>query len=106
MTDILLDNTNELLIAFPGGDFAVGDSTVQEVESIIMSYPGWWKEYPLVGCAAPNYLHSPGAGQQLNNSITQQLKLDGKTLTSFSSSFNADGTLTINVNGQSIEVTG
>src|SRR5580704_6784555 len=102
MMDILLDDTNDLLIA--AGDFSVGDSTVQEVESIIMSYPGWWKEFPLVGCAAPNYLNSPGVGQQLSNSIKQQLKLDGKTLTSFSASVNADGTLTINVNGQSIEV--
>jgi hypothetical protein len=103
MTDILLDNNNDLLIA-SGGDFAVGDSTVQEVESIIISYPGWWKQYPLVGCAAPNYLNSPGAGQKLSNSINQQLKIDGKTLTSFSASMNADGTLTINVNGQSIEI--
>jgi hypothetical protein len=104
MTDILLDNSNDLLVDEITQDFSVGDSTVQEVESIVLSYPGWWKEYPLVGCAAPNYLNSPGAGQQLSNSINQQLKLDGKTLTSFSASMNADGTLTINVNGQSITV--
>lgn len=103
MTDILLDNNNDLLIA-TNGDFSVGDSTLQEVESIIMSYPGWWKEYPLAGCGTPNYLNSPGAGQQLSNSIKQQLKIDGKTLTSFSATMNADGTLTINVNGQSITV--
>ena len=103
MTDILLDNNNDLQFAV-NGDFSVGDSTLQEVENIIMSYPGWWKQFPLVGCAAPNYIGSPGVGQQLSNSINQQLKLDRKTVTSLSASLNADGTLTININGQSIIV--
>jgi hypothetical protein len=102
MDDILLDNTNDLLIL--NGDFLIDNSTNQEVEDIIRSYPGWWKEYPLVGCGAPNYLNSPGSGQQLSNIITQQLKLDGKTVTSFSAKLNTNGTFTINVNGQSITV--
>jgi hypothetical protein len=102
MNDILIDSNNDLLIN--AGDFATGESTLQEVQAIILSYPGWWKQYPLVGCAAPNYLNSPGAGQQLSNNINQQLKLDGKTLTSFSSEIDANGTLTIDVNGQSITV--
>ena len=102
MNDILFDDSGDLLIA--NGDFRTGDSTLQEVEDIIMSYPGWWKQFPLLGCAAPNYINSPGTGQQLRNTISQQLKLDGKTLTSFSSSISADGTLTINVNGQNIEI--
>ncbi len=102
MNDFLLDNTGDLLIV--NGDFSVDDTTLQEAEDIILSYPGWWKQFPLVGCAAPNYLNSPGTGQQLSNTINQQLKLDGKTLTSFSASMNADGALTINVNGQEILV--
>ena len=61
MNDFLLDNTGDLLVA-SNGDFSIGDSTVQEVQDIIMSYPGWWKQFPLVGCAAPNYLNSPGLG--------------------------------------------
>ena len=103
MTDVLLDNNNDLSIA-PNGDFLLGDSTLQEVGNIITGYPGWWKQFPLVGCAAPNYIGSPGVGQQLSNSINQQLKLDGKTVTSLTTSLNANGTLTINVNGQSIVV--
>lgn len=103
MTDILLDNNNDLQFA-ANGDFTIGDSTLQEVENIIISYPGWWKQFPLVGCAATNYIGSPGVGQQLSNSINQQLKLDGKTVTSLSASINPNGTLTINVNGQSIVI--
>ncbi len=102
MTDILTDPGNDLLITT--GDFTIGDSTLQEVQSIVMSYPGWWKEFPLVGCAAPNYLNSPGTGQKLSNTINQQLKLDGKTVTSLSASKNTNGTLTINVNGQNIVI--
>lgn len=103
MNDFILDNTGDLLIT--DGDFPVGDCTEQEMQDIIMSYPGWWKEYPLVGCAALDYINSPGTGRNLSNIITQQLKLDGKMVTSFSTSMNADGTLTINVNGQSIQIT-
>jgi hypothetical protein len=102
MNDFLLDDSGDLLIV--NGDFSVDDSSLQEVQDIIMSYPGWWKEYPLVGCAAPNYLNSPGLGQQLSNSIRQQLQLDGKTVTLLTTSMNPNGTLTINVNGQSIQV--
>lgn len=103
MNDFLLDDSGDLLIT--NGDFEVGESSMQEIQDLIMSYPGWWKQFPLAGCAAPNYINSPGTGQGLSNSITQQLKLDGKTLKSFSSAMNADGTLTININGQSIQVT-
>ena len=103
MTDVLLDETGDLQIV--NGDFAIGDSTPQEVQNIVMSYPGWWKQYPLVGCAVPNYLNSPATGQQMVNIIKQQLKLDGKTVSTITSSTGADGTLTINVNGQSISVT-
>ncbi len=102
MNDILLNSIGDLQIS--NGDFSIGESIYREVQDIIMSYQGWWKEYPLVGCAAPSYLNSPSIGQQLSNTIKQQLKLDGKTVTSLSSSVSADGTLTINVNGQSIEV--
>jgi len=102
MNDYLLDSIGDLQIV--NGDFSIGESTSREVQDIIMSYQGWWKQFPLVGCAAPSYLNSPSIGQQLSNSIKQQLKLDGKTVTTLSSSVSADGTLTINVNGQSIEV--
>lgn len=102
MTDIVLDDSGDLLIT--AGDFTVDDCTGQEIQDIIMSYPGWWKEYPLVGCAAPNYLNSPGTGQDLSNSIAQQLKLDGKAINSYSSTTNPDGSITINVNGQDVVV--
>ena len=102
MTDILLDEIGDLQIV--NGDFSTGDSTSQDVQNIVMSYPGWWKQFPLMGCAVPNYLNSPAIGQQMVNIIKQQLKLDGKTVSTITSSTSADGTLTINVNGQSISV--
>ena len=102
MNDFVLDNSGDLLIT--NGDFSVGDSTGQEVQDIIMSYPGWWKQYPQAGCSAPNSINSPGNGQELSNTIMQQLKMDGKTVTSLSTAVNANGVLTINVNGQSVVV--
>jgi len=102
MNDVLLDSIGDLQMV--NGDFSIGESSFQEIQDIIMSYPGWWKEYPLLGCAAPSYLNSPKIGQQLSNTIKQQLKLDGKTVSTISSSISPNGTLTITVNGQSIKV--
>ena len=96
-TDILFDNNGDLAIF--AGDFTIGDSTAQEVEDIILSYPGWWKEFPSVGVGAPDYLKSPGDDQQLIGSILLQLKVDGKLMQDYSSSMDANGNLVINIDG-------
>jgi hypothetical protein len=102
MVDIMLDDNNDLLIA--DGDFNTDDATTQDVVSIITSYQGWWKQFPLIGCAAPSYLNSPGDCEPLRRQIQIQLQSDGKQLLTFDYSFDA-GNLILNVNGQEITVT-
>ena len=82
MTDILFDENNDLAIA--AGDWQIGDSTNQEVEDLLISYPGWWKEFPLCGCALPNYLKSPGNGQAIQSTIQLQMLADGKQTQNYS----------------------
>ena len=86
--DILLDDNNDLIIL--GGDFAVGESTPQEVEAIIISFPGWWNQYPNVGCGLMNYLNGPDA-EKLSRDARVHLQTDGKEMTSFDYSFDANG---------------
>lgn len=102
MTDILFDTDGDLLIE--NGDFSVGESLPQEVEDILISFPGFWKEFPLVGAGVPEWLGSPGNGQKLARTITVQLINDGKEVDALTTNMNADGTLTINVNGIQVDV--
>lgn len=103
MTDFLINPEDNSIMIDDTGDFATGDSTEQEVEDIIISYPGWWKQFPLAGVGLGAYSGSPGNGQKLARSIRVQLQNDGKQLQTFSYNIDASGNLTINVNGIGIE---
>lgn len=100
--DLVLDDNQDLVIT--NGDFVIDDTTEQEVESIITSFQGWWKQFPLIGCGAPSFLGSPGDCEPLRRQIRIQLLSDSKQLKSFDYSFDADGNLVINVNGQEIVI--
>lgn len=103
MQDILLTDENDLLIA--DGDFVIGESAQQEVEGILRSFPGWWKQYPVLGCEISNYLDGPLTDiATLQRTIQVQLKSDGKQLISFSSEINSDGTATLTINGQEVDL--
>lgn len=104
MNDIIVSETNDLTIF--AGDFAIGDSTSQEVEAILMSFQGWWKQFPLIGCGAPSYIASPGECESLRRQAQIQLQSDGKQVSSFTYSFNTNGVLVININGITINVNG
>ena len=103
MTDVLLTDIapSQADLIFAGGDFATGDSTGQEVENIILAFPGWWFEFPTLGCAAANYVAGPNANQ-LRSNIAVQLTRDGKQMQGFTSSFTTNGQLVINCNGLEI----
>lgn len=101
MNDILLDDNDDLLIQ--NGDFVIGESEQQEVEAILRAYPGWYKQFPTVGVGIMDYLNGPDF-QKLQPKIQIQLQQDGKQLTSFSSSFDADGNAIITINGQEVDV--
>lgn len=73
--DILLDTDGDL--DFINGDFAIGFSDNQHIQDILESFPGSWKEYPLVGVGLDFYLNSTGKEQTIKNEITRQLTSDG-----------------------------
>jgi hypothetical protein len=76
MRDILLDENNDLKIV--NGDFAVGESEMQEVALILSSNQGEWKEHPVVGANLVTKVRSNTNDPRLERTLRIQMKLDGK----------------------------
>lgn len=58
------------------GTFRTGDPENNYIEYIVMSAPGHWKEFPIVGVAIYNYLQGTQSPQVLQRAIHLQLKND------------------------------
>ncbi len=57
-------------------DFLAGDSDNQVIERILLSSPGHWKEFPVVGIGIWNYLQGTQSPQVLQRNIQVQMKND------------------------------
>jgi len=77
MNDIILDNENDLMIS--GGDFVVTDSLKQNQKMLLITSKGEWKQHPLTGVGAYDFLKSENYGA-LHNEIKSQFKADGITV--------------------------
>lgn len=75
MKDLLLEEANDFKIA--NGDIAVGESTIQNQQLIIMSNAGEWKRTPTVGVGIEQYLDDDTV-DELFSAIRQQLTADGQ----------------------------
>lgn len=74
-TDLIQDTVGDLQII--DGDFSIGFSDVQHQQDIIGSYPGEWKQFPLVGVGINDFVGSTGKKSTAENQIRQQLIADG-----------------------------
>ena len=75
MTDYLLTDTGDLSIV--NGDFAIGDSELQDIELLITSAKGAWKEHPLTGVGIRQLVKSRATEVRIKRDINEQLTLDG-----------------------------
>lgn len=75
--DYLLDENGDLLIK--DGDFVVGPSDDQHIEDIIQSFPGEWKQFPIIGCAIIADIKTQHP-QNTMNKIKTQLQSGGYQL--------------------------
>ncbi|MEO2080602.1 MAG: hypothetical protein ABGW88_13660 [Leeuwenhoekiella sp.] len=73
--DFLLDSDNDLLIQ--SGDMVLGDSQAQEIEMLLVSYKGQWKESPLTGAAIHEMIKSRSTSPAIKREINVQLANDG-----------------------------
>ena len=75
MTDFLLDDNSDLTIK--NGDFVLSDTEAQDVELLIRSSKGAWKENPLTGVGIAQLVKSRGTEVRIKRDINEQLLLDG-----------------------------
>ena len=57
-------------------DFMTGEAENNYIEYILLSSPGHWKEYPLVGVGIWKYLNGTQSPQVLQRDIQEQLRAD------------------------------
>ncbi len=74
--DILLDDNYDLTVK--DGDFAVGDSTVQELECLFKTNQGELKKDPIIGMGLFRFIKSRVTDSKLRRLLKIQLKRDGK----------------------------
>lgn len=72
--DILLNEAGDLLIE--NGDFTVEQSDTQHVEHIIQLQKGEFKEFPLLGFGAENYLKTNTESLEFKRDLKVQLEYD------------------------------
>lgn len=75
MTDFLLSDDGEMRIE--NGDFVIGDSESQDVELLITSSKGAWKEHPLTGVGIAQLIKTRATEVRIKRDINEQLMLDG-----------------------------
>lgn len=73
--DILLDE-NENILSSDSGDFSIGDASNAHIKSIVVAYPGHWKEFPEIGVGAESLLNSNTNIQVVERLIRVQLEND------------------------------
>ena len=88
---ILDDNYNPLC---RDGDFAPDNSDAQNVQLIMISTKGAWKESPTVGCGLVHWVKKPTQSlRAMKREITVQLEADGYKATGFNVDENGEFTI-------------
>lgn len=82
-------------LVFKDGDFDMVESDQQHIQDIIESFPGWWKEYALLGVGISDYINSAGKEQEIQGKIALQLRSDGYQKPTVSVNYSTNGDLTI-----------
>ncbi|QWA37258.1 hypothetical protein [Chryseobacterium sp. ZHDP1] len=81
MNDILLNEDNDISIV--NGDFHIGESGQQEIESLLIAFKGEFKNTPLLGAELPRMLKARNTRQGITREVNEQLKYDGFTRIDF-----------------------
>lgn len=78
MTDVLLNKSNGYFydIAIKDGDIAIGDSDNQNIEHILLAYPGSYKQNPFIGVGVLKMLNANFGEEQLREINLQLLSDD------------------------------
>lgn len=73
----ILQKANDLYVNPLTNDFDIGPSDTQHVNDILISAPGWWKQWLTLGVDIYSYLKAKGQVQELTQSVRLQVQSDG-----------------------------
>lgn len=79
MNDILLSSQSDLAVS--AGDFAQGDCLKQSQMLLLLTNKGEWKQHPVAGVGAGNYLETASTAA-LSREIREQFSRDGMQVSS------------------------
>lgn len=66
------------VLVIKNGDLVVGESDQQHISDVINSHLGWYREYPLLGASASDYINAPANDlPKFESAIKEALKSDG-----------------------------
>ncbi len=74
-TDLLLDDDDDLLVQ--QGDLVLGDSLQQEVDLVVRTSQGDWRNSPLTGFGVGRRTRAVVQREAFASELTAQLELDG-----------------------------
>ena len=78
------------------GDFITAPSDNQNIYDILVSYPGFYHQFPNVGVGLPSYLDGDVNSPLMKSNITSQLKLDGFNVNGIKVAYNpSTGTMDV-----------
>lgn len=73
--DYLRDDNGELIVL--NGDYVIGPSDQQHVVDIVETQQGEYKEFPLIGFGAINYIKKIIVEDEFKSDLKEQLSYDG-----------------------------
>lgn len=73
--DIGQDEDGDVFIG-ANGDFGRLPSDKVHVSDIVNSFPGWWKQFPLLGARLRAYINSTGKNDEITRNININLQSD------------------------------
>lgn len=73
------DDDGDLLFSPITGDFVISPSNMEDIDNILLSFLGAYKEFPLVGVGLQAYQSGSGVQPVLKTVINTQLVADGFT---------------------------
>lgn len=79
MQDIVLTDDD---LTFENGDFAFGESLLQDARLILATAPGHWKQFPAIGVDLESFLNEDKDFFELKRLFKLHLKYDEKKLKS------------------------
>ena len=66
------------ILVIKNNDLVIGDSDQQHISDLINSHVGWYREFPLVGASASDYINAPQSDiPKFESAIKEALKSDG-----------------------------